>query len=367
MPLKQISKHHVSYLQILSERGRVDRKLEPPLSDEQLIELYRSMVSAREGDGRMLKLQRQGRIGTFPLCTGQEAASCGVALAMKEQDWLVLAFREIGAMLMRGIPFEQILALYAGYEEGNHNPQSPRTLPNSIPVGSQIPHATGLAYAARARGEADTAVVAFFGDGATSEGDFHEGLNFAGVWRAPVVFVCQNNGWAISLPRSEQTASETIAQKAIAYGIEGIQVDGNDALAVYRATSDALERARNGDGPTLIEAVTYRLLMHTTSDDPTKYRGDEEVESWWSRDPIPRLRTYLEKRGIWTKEREEELALEIKTEIDSAVERFESRPPIKPDAPFDDVLATTHDVIEEQRAEFLANLERSRGQEVDHG
>lgn len=367
MPLKQISKHQVSYLQILSERGRVDRKLEPSLSDEKLIELYRSMVLAREGDGRMLKLQRQGRIGTFPLCTGQEAASCGVTLAMEQQDWLVLAFREIGAMLMRGIPLEQVLALYAGYEEGNHNPGSPRTLPNSIPVGSQIPHATGLAFAARALGEVDTAVVAFFGDGATSEGDFHEGLNFAGVWRAPVVFVCQNNGWAISLPRSEQTASETIAQKAIAYGIEGIQVDGNDALAVYRATSEALDRARNGGGPTLIEAVTYRLLQHTTSDDPTKYRADDEVEAWWRRDPIPRLRTYLEKRGIWNDEREQELALEIKAEIDEAVERFESRSPLKPDAPFDDVLSTKHDVIEEQRVEFLENLEKNNSGEVDHG
>jgi pyruvate dehydrogenase E1 component alpha subunit len=357
----------VSRLQIVNERGRVDRKLEPTLSDEKLVELYRSMVMARESDGRMLKLQRQGRIGTFPLCTGQEAASCGVALAMREQDWLVLAFREVGAMLMRGIPLEQVLALYAGYEEGNHNPQSPRTLPNSIPVGSQIPHATGLAYAARAMGETDTAVVAFFGDGATSEGDFHEGLNFAGVWRAPVVFVCQNNGWAISLPRSEQTASETIAQKAIAYGIEGIQVDGNDALAVYRATSEALERARNGGGPTLIEAVTYRLLMHTTSDDPTKYRNEQEVDTWWERDPIPRLQTYLRKRGIWNDDRERDLAAEVKAEVDAAVERFESRPPLKPDAPFDDVLSSTHDVIEEQRAEFLENLERGRDGEVDHG
>lgn len=367
MPLKQAAKFQVPYLQVLNERGRVDSKLEPELGDDALLHLYRSMVLARESDSRMLKLQRQGRIGTFPLCTGQEAASCAVALAMREQDWLVLAFREVGAMLMRGIPLENLLALYAGFEEGNHNPQSPRTLPISIPVGSQIPHAAGLAYAARALGEQDTAVVAFFGDGATSEGDFHEGLNFSAVWKVPVVFVCQNNGWAISLPRSEQTASETIAQKAIAYGIPGVQVDGNDPLAMYRATSEALDRARRGEGPTLIEAVTYRLLMHTTSDDPKKYRDEAEVEAWWRRDPIPRLKGYLQRRGIWDDERENDLAKEIKAEVDAAVERFEQRPPPKADAAFDHVLATPHEVIEEQRTEFLELVGRGKGREVGHG
>jgi pyruvate dehydrogenase E1 component alpha subunit len=364
MPLTDAGSFHVAYLQVLSEKGRLDRKLEPALTREQLLSLHHAMTLAREADGRMLKLQRQGRIGTFPLCTGQEAAACGVALAMRPSDWLVLAFREVGAVLMRGIPLEQVLALYAGFEEGNHNPQSPRTLPISIPVGSQIPHATGLAYAARALGEKDTAVVAFLGDGATSEGDFHEALNFAGVWNAPVVFVCQNNGWAISLPRSQQTASATIAQKAVAYGIAGIQVDGNDALAVYRATAEALDRAREGGGPTLIEAVTYRLLQHTTSDDPKKYRSDEEVEAWLRRDPLPRLRGYLEKKGLWDEAQERELVERVKAEVDAAVQRFEARGAVKPDAPFDHVLAAPLGTSEEQRAEFLAQLVRH---EASHG
>ncbi len=368
MPRKQIARFQIKSLQILSENGRVDRKLEPKLSDDELIGLYRAMVLARESDQRMLKLQRQGRIGTFPLCTGQEAAACGVALAMNQRDWLVPAFREVGAMMMRGVPLEKLLALYAGYEEGNHNPRAERTLPISIPVGSQIPQATGLAYAAKLlESDEQTAVVTFFGDGATSEGDFHEALNFAGVWQVPVVFVCQNNGWAISLPIAQQTASETIAQKAIAYGIEGIQVDGNDPLAVYVATAEALERARNGGGPTLIEAVTYRLMMHTTSDDPTKYRTEEEVKLWWERDPIPRFRIYLERKGIWDDEREERLAGEIKDEVDAAVRRFEATQEVKADAPFDYVLAAPPEVIEEQRAEFLSELERERREEVDRG
>ncbi len=353
MPRKPIARFSISSLSVLAPDGSVDRRLEPKLSDDELRTLYRAMVLAREADGRMLKLQRQGRIGTFPLCTGQEASACGVALAMGKSDWLVPAFREVGALLMRGIPIEQVLALYAGYEEGNRIPASLRTLPMAIPVGSQIPHAPGLAYAARLRGEQDTAVVCFFGDGATSEGDFHEAVNFAAVWKVPVVFVCQNNGWAISLPTGEQTASATIAQKAIAYGIPGIQVDGNDALAVYRATAEALDRARKGEGPTLIETVTYRLMMHTTSDDPSKYREDAEVEDWWAKDPIPRFRTYLEGKGLWDGDLEEALQAEIKDTIDGAVTRFESQLDVPPDTPFDHVLGTDHAFVDEQRAAFL--------------
>jgi pyruvate dehydrogenase E1 component alpha subunit len=367
MPLTTVGTYSIERLQVLSETGRLDRKLEPALERGALVALYRAMALAREVDDRMLKLQRQGRIGTFPLCTGQEAAACGVVAAMRSTDWLVPAFREVGAMLMRGIPLEQVFALYAGFEEGNHNPQAPRTLPIAIPVGSQLPHAAGLAFAARALGEAETAVVVFLGDGATSEGDFHEAINFAGVWAAPVVFVCQNNGWAISLPRHEQTASATLAQKAIAYGVAGLQVDGNDVLAVYRATAEALDRARRGGGPTLIEAVTYRLLQHTTSDDPKKYRTDEEVEAWRRRDPIPRFRAYLEKKGAWDEARERAMGEEIKAEVDAAVARFEARAPAKPDAPFDHVLATPPRAVEEQRAEFLARAARPGRREAGHG
>jgi len=368
MPLRNVGTFKVQYLQVLDENGKLDRKREPALGDEALVGYYRAMVLAREVDQRMLRLQRQGRIGTFPLNTGQEAAVCGTALAMGDDDWMVTAFREVGAMLMRGVAVEKVLAAYAGYEEGSHLPEAPRTLPLAIPVGSQILHAPGLAYAMRVRGEEQTAVVSFFGDGATSEGDFHEALNFAGVWKVPVVFVCLNNQWAISLPREQQTASETIAQKAVAYGMPGIQVDGNDPLAVVVAVREALQRARDGGGPTLIEAVTYRLMQHTTSDDPKKYRTEEEEEAWWAKDPLPRMRAYLEKRGIWGEAREEQLQDDVKAEIDAAVARFEAQLEVAPEAPFDHVYGTTHPNIEQQREAFLATLRREAGDgEDEHG
>lgn len=358
MPLKEIGTFSVTHLQILDEQGNADKALEPRLKEEDLIRLYRVMVLAREGDQRMLKMQRQGRIGTFAPCTGQEAVSCGAVFAMTEKDWLVTAFRELGGRLMRGEPLSNAFLFHNGYEEGAAFPGGTRTLPVSIIVGSQTLHAVGIAYAMQYRGEKDSAVVVFFGDGGTSQGDFHEAMNFAGVWQVPVVFVCQNNHWAISVPRSKQTHSKTLAQKAIAYDIPGIQVDGNDALAVYKAAKEALERAHAGEGPTLIEAVTYRLMMHTTADDPTKYRLEEEVQEWWKKEPILRFRKYLEGKGIWNGDREAQLGKEIQEEVERAVKEFESRKDFKPDAPFDHVFATKHEEIEEQRACFLEELGR---------
>jgi pyruvate dehydrogenase E1 component alpha subunit len=360
MPQSEVASFTVSHLQVVDEEGRVDAALEPALEPEQLLGIYRAMVRAREADQRMLKLQRQGRLGTFPPCTGQEAVSVGAAFAMGERDWMVPAYRELGGRLARGEPLDLTLTYYNGYEEGSHYPVERRILPTQVILGSQVPHAVGLAYAMRYQGEEDTAVVCFNGDGATSQGDFHEGLNFAGVWRAPVVFICQNNGWAISIPRSAQTGSATIAQKAIAYGFPGVQVDGNDVLAVYRATSEALARARAGEGPTLIEAVTYRLMMHTTADDPKKYRGSEEEERWWARDPIPRFRRYLEGKGLWDDDRQQALLDELKREVDEAVQRVEQmavgRDGVKPDAPFDHVYGTENEEVAAQRAAFLDEL-----------
>jgi pyruvate dehydrogenase E1 component alpha subunit len=358
MPSEEIGPFSVSYLQVLDEKGNLDKDLEPDLSEEQLLRLYRVMFLAREGDQRMLKLQRQGRVGTFGPATGQEACVCSPVLAMTEKDWVVGAFREPGAFLARGEPLSNLYLFHNGYEEGNVSPTSGRTLPISIVVGAQLLHAVGIGYAMRYRGEKESAVVTFFGDGATSQGDFHEALNFAAVWKAPVVFVCQNNGWAISLPRGKQTTSRTLAQKSIAYDIPGIQVDGNDPLAMYKASKEALDRARAGEGPTLIEAITYRLMMHTTADDPTRYRADEEVKEWWKKDPIPRLRTYLENKGIWDREKQAKMEEEIKAEVDEAVKEFESKKDFKPDTPFDYVFGTKHDIIEEQRAEFLENLRK---------
>ena len=356
MPMVQVASFDVSHLQILDENGTVDKELEPDLGDSELRSLYRAMALGRAADERMLKLQRQGRIGTFAPSTGQEAAMCGSAFALRDDDWVVPTYREQPVRLMRGEPFEKTLLYYNGYEEGSPLPIGARTLPVQVILGSQLLHAVGLAYAMQYKGEEGTAVLTYFGDGASSQGDFHEAANFAGVWKAPVVFFNQNNGWAISVPREAQTASQTIAQKAISYGFPGIQVDGNDVLAVYKATKDALARARAGDGPTLIEAVTYRLMMHTTADDPKKYRDRDEEKLWWDKDPIPRFRSYLEQKGLWSEKQESEMKAEITEEISAAVKRFEASTDFKPDAPFDHVFGTRHEAIEDQRAEFLREL-----------
>jgi pyruvate dehydrogenase E1 component alpha subunit len=355
--LREIAQFSVSYLQVMDDEGKLISDYEPDLTRDDLLSLYRWMVLTRESDQRMLKLQRQGRIGTFGLGTGQEAATCASTFALGEKDWFVGGYREIGAHLVRGQSLANTYLYFNGYEEANVYPRPSRTLPVSIIVGAQALHAVGLAYAMKYKGE-DARVMTHFGDGATSEGDVHEAMNFASVWQLPVVFFCQNNQWAISVPRSIQTRSLTIAQKAIAYGMPGIQVDGNDALAVYTATTEALARAKAGEGPTLIEAVTYRLLQHTTSDDPTRYRSEKEAEEWWKRDPIPRFRKYLETKGLWDVKKETAFLEDIRAEIEAAVSEFESMKGFKPDAPFDYVLGTTHAVIEEQRADFLDALKK---------
>jgi len=358
MPLKTIGEWSIERLEILDEQGEIDADLAPDLGPDELLGIYRAMLLAREADTRMLKLQRQGRIGTFALCTGQEACAVGPAVAMGPDDWFVGAFRELGGRLVRGEPLASYLLAFNGYEEGNVLPAegAGRILPTSVIVGSQTLHAVGISYAMRYQGES-AAVVVFLGDGATSEGDFHEALNFAGVWQTPTVFICANNQWAISMPRSKQTQSETIAQKAIAHGVHGIQVDGNDALAMYKATAEALERARSGGGPTLIEALTYRLMMHTTADDQTKYRPEEEEQEWWQREPLIRMRRYLESEGLIDDQRQAAMEEEIKQEIEAAVTEFEARTDFKPDVAFDHVFGNRNEEIEEQRAEFLAELQ----------
>jgi len=366
MPVKNVGKYTIQYLQVLDEKGKLDAKLEPKLSEKELLALYRGMCLARAADERQLKLQRQGRMGTFGPCTGQEAAVCAPALAMREDDWFVGAFREIGGRLMRGVGLDEEYLFWNGWEEGNVTPKAPRTLPNAVIVASQTLHAVGLAYAAKYRGE-DSVVVCFMGDGATSQGDFYEALNFAAVWKVPCIFICMNNQWAISVPRTMQTAAPTLAQKAVAAEMPGLQVDGNDALAMYRATSEAIDRARKGEGPTFIEAVTFRLLMHTTADDPTKYRQKEVEEDWWKKDPLPRIKGYLEKKGILDDDRQAAIDAEIKEEVDAAVKAFESRDDFKIDAPFDHVFGTEHEMIEEQRQEFLAMLAEEEGGSTEKG
>ena len=358
MPRKPIAKFTVEHLQILDEKGKLDAKLDPKLSEKEAVTMYRWMKLARELDERMLKLQRQGRLGTFPPNTGQEAISIPAALAMQKNDWFVGAFRELGGRLVRGEPLTATLYYYNGWEEGNILPQKEmRIIPTSVVIGCQIEHAAGLAYAARYKGE-DAAAVCFIGDGGTSEGDFHEGLNFAAAWKAPVVYVVQNNQWAISIPRSDQTASQTIAQKGIAYDMPVIQVDGNDPLAVTVAIDEALARARAGEGPSLIEAVTYRLMMHTTADDPTKYRGKAEEDDAWKKEPLIRTRMYLDKKGYWDDAKEEALLAEVKAQVEAVVKEFESAKDWQQDEPFRHVYGTEHANITEQHQDFLANVAR---------
>ncbi len=331
MPRERIDiPHQIDYLSILDEHGKLDKALEPDIPDDILLKMHRTMLLSRRFDERLLNLQRQGRIGTFAPSTGQEAAHIGTAAVLRPNDWMVPSYRETSALLWRGAVMEGFLVYFAGFDEGGRVPDDVANMPISIPVGSQTLHAAGLGYAIKYR-KRDQVVMAYFGDGATSQGDFHEALNFSGVFQLPVVFVCNNNHWAISVPRYMQTRSETIAQKALAYGISGIQVDGNDVLAVYSASREAVERARSGGGATLIENVTYRVIMHTTADDPKRYRTEKEVALWKERDPIPRFQSYLMEKGLLTREKIDALEAELKDEIQGAVDKAEQQIKVTPD------------------------------------
>ncbi len=326
MPKKTIASFAVSRLEILDEQGQVDERLMPDLDDDDLVRMYRLMLLTRLFDRRALHLQREGRLGTYPSVLGQEAAQVGSALALRPEDWFFPAFRELGVFITLGYPLSEIYQYWNGDERGLLCPENLHIFPICIAVGTHIPHAVGAAMAARHRGDA-IAVACYFGDGGTSKGDFHEGLNMAGVYRAPVVFIIQNNQWAISVPRRRQTAAATLAQKAIAYGMPGIQVDGNDVLAVYQATRQALERARRGGGPSLIECETYRLADHTTADDARRYRDPEEVQRWQRRDPLLRLRRLLQRRGLWNDRLQAAAEEEFGRRLDRAVAKEEAVPP----------------------------------------
>jgi pyruvate dehydrogenase E1 component alpha subunit len=275
---------------------------------------------------------------------------------------MVPSFRETAAELWRGRPIENVLLYYAGYDEGGAVPEGVNNLPIAVPVASQLPHAVGIAWAFKYRGS-DQVVMTFVGDGATSEGDFHEALNFSGVFQVPVIFVVQNNQWAISIPRSRQTHSKTIAQKAIAYGIPGIQVDGNDVLAVYAAAKEAVDRALTGGGPTLIEAVTYRLSLHTTADDPRKYRTEEEELTWAKRDPLPRFERYLVQKGMLTPDDIVAVEAEVKNEIQAGIDAAEEAKKRlgNPLDIFDHMYAELTPTLAEQREELKRELAAGEG------
>ncbi len=348
----------VDWLQVLDPEGNVDKSLEPALDNGMLEKFYRTMMLTRMFDEKALKLQRQGRMLTYGSCLGQEASQIGSAFAMKPEDWFFPAFREHGVQISRGIPMKLLYIYWMGSEDANMMVPV-KNFPVAIPVSTQILHAVGAAWAAKLRKQ-DIASVVYFGDGATSEGDFHEGMNFAGVFKTPTVFICQNNQYAISFPREKQTASKTLAQKALAYGFEGIQVDGNDVLAVYSAANAALTKARSGGGPTLIECFTYRLGAHTTSDDPTRYRKKEEEEGWRKKDPIKRMRIYLEKKGIWNQSYEDKILKETSEEVEKAVEEAEKFNPAVENM-FKYVYAEITPDLKEQRDELLNFIAGKKG------
>lgn len=325
------------------------------IPDETLVALYRGMVLLRHFDRRSVGLQRQGRIGTYPPLEGQEACQVAATMALRKQDFIFPTYRDYGAMMQHGVPMENILMYWNGRVEGCEIPKDVNVFPIAVPIATQLPHAAGAAWAAKLQNK-DQISLAFFGDGASSEGDFHEAMNFAGVFELPVIFFCQNNQYAISVPFSRQTAAETIAQKAAAYGVYGERVDGSDAIAIYRSIRAAVHRATQGMGPALIEALTYRYGAHTTSDDPGKYRAAEEAEMWRKRDPILRLKTELIAWGLWNEEMEGKLQEEVDVMLKEAIYKLESMDPPNLDDMFDHVYAQPPERLVRQKRDLHAAL-----------
>ena len=334
MPKETVYDAKIEKLQILDEDGKLDTKLaKDTLPDDQVLQSYEQMWICRTLDETAFKLQRSGRMGTYPQNKGQEANPMGSSLAMKKgNDWVVPCYRENIAMHMHGLPYHYILLHWMGDERGNQIPEGVNMTPLSVPIGTHMMHATGVAWSFKLRKEKDRCAITYFGDGATSEGDFHGAMNFASTLKVPVIFYCQNNQWAISVPRSQQMASPTVAQKALAYEMPTIQVDGNDIFAVYKATKEARERAIAGKGPSFIEGVTYRLGDHTTADDARRYRDQAELDAWLAKDPLIRTRKYLEKKSLWSDEKQESLETRAQTIVNEIVKTaFEIEDPARSD------------------------------------
>lgn len=345
-------------VQILDQDGNHKEDMLPAeMTDEVVKEMYEKIWYVRLCNDRAFKMQRSGRLGTFASVKGHEACQLAVNLAIKETDWVIPYFREQAIMWDHGVPMENIYLYWKGNEWGSHIPEGVKCLPPSVPVGSQMLHAVGISWAAKMRGE-DEIAATFFGDGATSEGDFHEAMNFAGVFKTGTIFICQNNQYAISVRRNAQTAAKTIAQKALAYGMPGVLVDGNDPFAMYAVTKEAAERARKGEGPTLIEAYLYRFDDHTTSDDASKYRDDSEVENWKPRDAVIRMQKYLAKKGLWSEKYQEELIESLKPKVEEMVKKIDEHPDTTVDDMFGYTFAELSPEQERQKEYLKKSLEQ---------
>lgn len=339
---------------VLDSEGNVVGQV-PDLPPERLVQLHRWMLTGRIFSERMIALQRQGRMGTFGDLSGQEAASVGLAAPLRPQDWLIASYRELLSYYVKGTPLIGIMDLYRGRVTDRY-PRDARCLPIQIILATQMLHAAGAAMAAKLRGE-DAVVMGVCGDGATSEGDFAEALNFAGTFKAPAIFAVQNNGWAISVPRSHQTAAEYIAHRGPGYGMPGVLVDGNDVLAVCSVVQAAMDRARAGEGPTLIEVLTYRMGAHTTADDPKRYRPPEEAEHWRQHDPIARYRRFLTDQGLLTPEAEDRMKEAVAEEVAAAVAELDAEPREDPLRIFDMVYAEPTPQLRAQKELLRRDME----------
>lgn len=358
MVIQQIE-HEIAPYQLLDTEGNLVGEM-PDVSTECLLKLYRAMHLGRVFSNKIVALQRQGRATTFGPLVGQEATAVGLAAPMQPQDWLATSYREVASLFVKGVPVSTVTYSFRGYTPAYA--KETHCLPIQIVIGTQMLHAVGLAMAAKIAGDPVVA-VGVCGDGATSEGDFNEALNFAGVFQAPVVLVVQNNGWAISVPRHRQSAAPTFAARGAGFGIPSVLVDGNDVLAVYAVMQQAIENARSGGGPMLVEALTYRIGAHTTADDPTRYRDAAEVEAWRAKDPLVRLQRFLMKRDVLDEEGDRGLVAAVEEEVNQAVREAEAMPPPAPDSFFEDTTASLSPRLQEQRRDLLhyVHQDKQRG------
>jgi pyruvate dehydrogenase E1 component alpha subunit len=359
--LSQYSPNSDKLFNIIDDDGKIiNKQFLSSASNEELLKAYKFMQYVRTADEMCMSYQRQGRLYTFPPNLGQEAISTSTGFVMKDEDWLVPSYREVAAWILKGGSIRDIFLLWGGNEEGYLFSGAKNILPVSVPIASQLLHATGIGFALNYHKKKD-AVFAFVGDGGTSEGDFHEALNFAGVWKVPVVFIIQNNQYAISVPVSNQTNSKNLAIKSVAYGMPGLRVDGNDYLAMHKILTEAREFVTNGNGPILIEAVTYRKGAHTTSDDPSLYRTDEEESTWAVKDPIKRLRSYLIKKKLWKISDDKNLIENYKKEVDAEFLEYEKSPEYKLDDVFDHMYDDIPEDLKKQKIEYEKYLNWERG------
>lgn len=345
-----VAQFDINYTQFLNENGELIGE-KPPIAEDHtaLKDLYKIMVLGRTFDKKAIALQRTGKMGTYAPINGQEAISSAIGHAMRAEDVFVPYYRDYPAQIQRGVKMSEILAFWGGDERGSQFACNSKDLPICVPIASQCLHAAGVAFSFKYRNEPKVAVVCV-GEGGTSEGDFYEAINVAGTWKLPVVFVVNNNQWAISVPRDKQTGTQTIAQKSVAAGFAGIQIDGNDILATRQAIGDAIEKARRGEGPTLIEAVTYRLCDHTTADDATRYQPSSEVEQAKPKEPIARFKHYLVQNKLWSNEEEEQLVIDCSKEVEQAVEDYLNSTPQPVTSMFDYHYAQLPEYLVEQRA-----------------